>query len=178
MASFKLKEPPPRVIEGVEVPLDSTGRPLTAKAFNKPDSGLYFYNDRLQRIHVRRWLPASVAEAKGIVFQFHGYADHCNNSNKEELAAALTSAGFAVFMFDAHGHGYSEGDRVYVAKWQHLIDDAILFVNLILAGAVTGHRDVKFDVDVIVWGEFLKSAPFAFMGQSLGGAVTVLSSTM
>jgi alpha-beta hydrolase superfamily lysophospholipase len=182
MSKKKGEEEPPHASQGIKIPLDSTGRPFTAKEFNKPDSGLYFRNDRGQRIHTRRWLPASAAEAKGVIFYFHGYGGHCNNGEKEEMAAAFTSAGFAVFMLDAHGHGYSDGERVFLKDWQHLVDDAMLYANLVLnygaAEEAAGGRDVNLGIDVNLWGEFLKSAPFAFMGHSLGGAVAILTSSM
>jgi alpha-beta hydrolase superfamily lysophospholipase len=68
-------------------------------------------------------------EPRGVVQISHGLAEHA--ARYDRLAAALTSAGFAVRSHDHRGHGASVGDGVCLgsfgeAGWDGLVADLVM----------------------------------------------------
>lgn len=53
----------------------------------------------------------------------HRYGGHANSTAKERLGKAMLSSDFAMVLPDLPGHGYSEGERAYVDRYSHWIDD-------------------------------------------------------
>jgi acylglycerol lipase len=107
----------------------STGIENVTEAGNLDANGQGYFKsaDGEIRLFYRQWLP-SQSPPKGIVFVVHGYVDH--SGWYEELAAALTADGYAVFAHDHQGWGRSDGDRGYVERFQHFVDDLLHFVEL------------------------------------------------
>lgn len=56
-----------------------------------------------------------------VVILAHGYGEHVGRY--EHVAAALAARGAVVAGPDHLGHGRSEGERVLVADYEHVIDD-------------------------------------------------------
>lgn len=84
---------------------------------------------------------------RGSILVVHGYAEH--SGRYEGLAQKLVEHGFQVHAFDQRGHGGSEGHRVLVPSYQHLVTDLHLVVQ---------HFQRK-------------DAPFFILGHSMGGGV-------
>jgi pimeloyl-ACP methyl ester carboxylesterase len=70
----------------------------------------------------------AVAEAIGLVVVVHGFAEH--GGRYEHVAAALTRAGFVVYLMDHQGHGQSEGDRAHVVQFADYAEDVLTLARL------------------------------------------------
>lgn len=55
----------------------------------------------------------------------HSYGGHCNAATKVRLGKAMVPLGFAMVQPDLPGHGYSEGERAYVERYSHWLDDIV-----------------------------------------------------
>ncbi len=78
-------------------------------------------------IFYRVWRPASTPAA--VVLVSHGYAEHSGRYGN--LGAALTAAGYAVYVNDHRGHGKSAGLTGHVDSYRHLLQDLLDMVSLI-----------------------------------------------
>lgn len=78
------------------------------------------------KIFFRSWLPAT--EAKGVVVLVHGFNSH--SGYYVWAAERLTSRGYAVFALDHRGRGRSEGERFFVEKSAHYVEDVHSLVKL------------------------------------------------
>lgn len=72
-----------------------------------------------QPLHTRTWRPDGALV--GMVVVVHGLAEH--SGRYEWLASRLTAAGYAVFGYDARGHGRSPGPRGHADRYELLRDD-------------------------------------------------------
>lgn len=61
------------------------------------------------------------ADTDHVVLLAHGYGEHCGRY--DHVADALVAAGASVHAVDHVGHGKSDGDRVVVADFEHVVDD-------------------------------------------------------
>ncbi|MFD4254309.1 alpha/beta fold hydrolase [Amycolatopsis thermoflava] len=100
-------------------------------------------------IHHRHWTPE---HPRALVVFFHGLGEH--TGSYEPLAAALTSAGFALWAHDHAGHGRSDGERVLITAIDDLLDDAATLLGL----ARAAHPDL----------------PLVVAGHSFGATVATL----
>lgn len=82
-----------------------------------------------KRIYWQSWHPGS--EPAGVVVLLHGYAEH--SGRYSHVAAALNSAGYAVYALDHYGHGKSEGPRANVNRFSQLVTDIDRLVRLAAA---------------------------------------------
>lgn len=96
------------------------------------------------QLHYRKWKPAENSKPKGVVIWLHGIAAHSGRSlvmeedNNRKLGMALQreawlKAGYALYALDMYGHGYSEGLRWFVPKFEVNRDDLIAFAKLVAA---------------------------------------------
>jgi alpha-beta hydrolase superfamily lysophospholipase len=69
-------------------------------------------------VRVRAW-PHATPER--IVLLSHGYGEHIGRY--EHVAAALVERGAVVYGPDHLGHGESDGERVLIADFEHVVDD-------------------------------------------------------
>lgn len=111
------------------------------------------------------------------MFFLHGFGGHINGPTLFSMSAAMQTEGVAVLSLDMPGHGYSDGERALIISHTRLVEDFERFVDIILnedgrnsEHIVTINERVKSDL------HFLRKLPFFVMGQSMGGAVTALSS--
>ncbi len=78
------------------------------------------------KIFFRSWLPTK--EAKGVVVLVHGFNSH--SGYYLWAAEQLTSRGYAVLALDHRGRGRSEGERFFVEKSAHYVEDVHSLVKL------------------------------------------------
>lgn len=78
------------------------------------------------KIFFRSWLPAK--EARGVVVLVHGFNSH--SGYYLWAAERLVSRGYAVFALDHRGRGRSEGERFFVEKAAHYVEDVHTLVKL------------------------------------------------
>lgn len=102
-----------------------------------------------KQIYWQSWHPGS--EPAGVVVLLHGYAEH--SGRYSHVAAALNSAGYAVYAPDHYGHGKSEGPRANVNRFSELVTDVDRLVRL----AAAEHAGL----------------PVFLLGHSMGGLLAV-----
>lgn len=105
-------------------------------------------------IYYRKW-PAKTQEGLADVFLLHGIGDHLGRY--EHVAEALADAGYNVFALDQQGRGRSEGERFYFARFDHMVQDTIQFVDLVGSGL-----------------QGKSPRPHFLLGHSMGGLLAIL----
>lgn len=100
------------------------------------------------RLPTRAWLPDGDAVRAAIVV-VHGLGEHVGRY--DALATRLVRAGHAVHGYDQRGHGYAQGARAQVRRFEDLIGDLAAFAASVRA-----------------WHP---EAPLVLFGHSMGGVV-------
>jgi alpha-beta hydrolase superfamily lysophospholipase len=70
-----------------------------------------------------------VPEPKAHIAIIHGYGEHIGRYVR--LAGELNAAGFSVHGYDHRNHGQSPGQRGYIERFSHLIEDAGCFLRYV-----------------------------------------------
>ncbi|KAJ0406940.1 hypothetical protein ATCC90586_000201 [Pythium insidiosum] len=87
---------------------------------------------RLAKIFYRYWHPKRMAEAggdaKGVLVVLHGLNSHSARNNT--FMVEVLASGFIVAGMDHEGFGRSDGRHGYFESVDHLVDDAIAFIQL------------------------------------------------
>ena len=102
------------------------------------------------RLPTRAWLPDDDAPRAAIVL-VHGLGEHVGRY--DALATRLVRARYAVHGYDQRGHGYAQGARAQVRRFEDLIADLAQFVATVRAW----HPD----------------EPLVLFGHSMGGVVAI-----
>lgn len=102
-----------------------------------------------QWLHLEHFVPAGPARL--VVIFTHGFSSYA--APFRHVAQAFVEAGCAVTLYDARGHGHSTGQRGYVRDFSDYADDL---------GRVVARAREPFP-----------GVPFALLGHSQGGAVTL-----
>ena len=102
------------------------------------------------KLPTRAWLPDDDAPRAAIVI-VHGLGEHVGRY--DALATRMVRAGYAVHGYDQRGHGYAQGPRAQVRRFEDLIGDLAQFVATVRA-----------------WHP---EAPLVLFGHSMGGVVAV-----
>ena len=100
------------------------------------------------KLPTRAWLPDDDAPRAGVVL-VHGLGEHVGRY--DALATRMVRAGYAVHGYDQRGHGYAQGPRAQVRRFEDLIGDLAQFVATVRA-----------------WHP---EAPLVLFGHSMGGVV-------
>jgi acylglycerol lipase len=79
-------------------------------------------------LYWRCWLPDG--KPRAIILVAHGLGEHI--SRYDNLINNLVPKGFAVYGLDHEGHGKSEGQRIYVDRFQVYLDDLKTFYDMVL----------------------------------------------
>ena len=87
---------------------------------------------------VQSWKPKG--ETKATLVIVHGLKDY--SDRYAELAFAAARRGYAVHAFDLRGHGDSEGDRVWVDRFDDYLGDLGTFLKAPLLGKVTANVEI------------------------------------
>src|SRR5690348_12469763 len=75
----------------------------------------------------RAWLPAAPPQKALVLF----HRGHEHSGRFQDLVDALALDDFAIFAWDARGHGRSPGERGYAEDFACLVKDADAFVSSI-----------------------------------------------
>jgi len=109
-------------------------------------------------LYTRSW---EVENPKALVFISHGFGEHIQRY--ELVARTLNSAGYSVYGMDHQGHGMSDGDRTYVERFSHYVEDFIFFVKNRLASGPVYFSEGKQGF----------SQPAFLLGHSMGGLIAI-----
>lgn len=142
------------------------------KFINLPKSSEFVMNSRNQKLHVRSYLPDE--SIKALVIFIHGYTGHVNRPMYSILGREFCKNNYGFITFDLHGHGYSEGLKVYINDCNDVIDDISSVLN-----ALYMEKDQTTEENGDVRFHLKKSnfqCPFVLVGQSLGGGANILCS--
>lgn len=135
-----------------------------AKDLNLPRTDNFFRNSRGQVLHYRHFFPVddqgNQIPMSCVVIFSHGFTSHCNRPTAKLFGEQLNKRNIGFVGLDYHGHGYSEGTRVSIRSYEHMIDDL---------GSFLTHMYIETKT---------LSCPFVLMGQSLGGAVSIAMSSI
>lgn len=106
-------------------------------------------------------IEADCRDISGVIIRVHGIGSHFqklyeNEDNIEYLSTLFEPLNIKCFGLEFHGHGKSEGLRCSVDCFDDLVDDLDSLVNYI--------------------NENYKNIPIFIIGESLGGAVTIVHS--
>ncbi|CAK4084169.1 unnamed protein product [Aphanomyces euteiches] len=129
-----------------------------------------FNADRKLWLRTRWWLPPASTEWKGVIFIVHGYNEHIERYHY--CGTKLAENGYAVFGIDHQGHGLSEGERLYVERFEHYEHDYIEFVRDTLA-LTSDSAHVKESMMHFPDGLKLASLPRFLLGHSMGSLISL-----
>jgi len=76
-------------------------------------------------LYEQAWLPD--AEPRSVAVLVHGFLEH--SGRHARLAEILCNRGAVVYTYDHQGHGRSEGDGVFVRRFDDYLDDLGLFLE-------------------------------------------------
>ncbi len=79
------------------------------------------------RIFCQSWHPAE--EPQAVIIISHGYAEH--SGRYQHVADYFVKKGYAVYALDHRGHGYSDGTRADVIKFEYYLIDLKKFLYII-----------------------------------------------
>jgi alpha-beta hydrolase superfamily lysophospholipase len=102
-------------------------------------------------LFAQTWQPVRATPTAVLVI-VHGLKDH--STRYGPLAVQLSKRGISTYAFDLRGHGRSEGDRVWVEKFDDYLDDLDAFLKIVRAAE--------------------PGKPIFLMGHSMGGAIVTL----
>jgi acylglycerol lipase len=111
----------------------------------------YMQNKQGMWLYWRQWSPK--VAPKGVIFLVGGLGEH--SGRYDQHAKRFNALGYVVFSMDNQGQGGSEGDRIYVERFDDYIDDAEQFVKLITTSDAA-----------------LAALPRFVLGHSMGGLIT------
>jgi alpha-beta hydrolase superfamily lysophospholipase len=106
----------------------------------------------------------------------HGYGGHINRDGHSAFCGSLADQGLAIVAFDAQGHGYSEGEHVYIENYRSLIDDFLYFLSVLLHEDVDSLGKTQPGLVGLVPDELKQTvarAPLFVGGESMGGSMAM-----
>ena len=80
-------------------------------------------------LYEQSWRPPAGSGARAAFVIVHGLKDH--GGRYAELASHLTAKGLTVHAADLRGHGRSQGERVWVEKFDDYVDDSAAYIALL-----------------------------------------------
>ena len=87
----------------------------------------YFTGTGNTKLYWRCWLPDD--QPKAIILVVHGLGEHI--SRYINIINNVVPKGYAVYGLDHYGHGKSEGQRVFVPRFQVYLDDLKTFFDMV-----------------------------------------------
>ncbi len=83
-----------------------------------PETFAFTLDGHVGTLAARRW---EAVTPRYIALLCHGYGEHAGRY--DHVAAALVADGAVVYAVDHAGHGLSDGERVLVTDFEHVVDD-------------------------------------------------------
>ncbi|KPA78936.1 putative monoglyceride lipase [Leptomonas pyrrhocoris] len=140
------------------------GLPYAVAGRRPPDPELFpNYMQNAQNLWLRftEWWPhgdgrpaTHPAALKGVVFVVPGLGEH--TGRYDSVALRLNREGYVAFSMDNQGAGGSEGERLYVERFEYFVDDVCAFVRFV---------QQRYPA--------LKGLPTFLLGHSMGGLISV-----
>lgn len=123
---------------------------------HKSHDGVTYSESRLEtkdglKLLTQRWEPEG-SEARGVLVIVHGLKDY--GDRYADFAFDAARRGYVVWTIDLRGHGDSEGDRVFINRFDEYLSDLGLFMAKVQAES--------------------PRKPIFLMGHSMGGAIVTL----
>jgi acylglycerol lipase len=84
-----------------------------------------YFEGNTSRLFENVWQPETAAQA--VVVFIHGFTEH--GGRYAHVARALNQQRLAVYALDLSGHGRSEGERIWVDRFDEYLDDVELYLN-------------------------------------------------
>jgi len=122
---------------------------FSGKQFTADD---HFVNQGGSYLYCQHWCDSE--KPRFLVLILHGYGSH--GGRFKDLASGLAKIGGYIFVNDYEGFGESEGNRGLISDFQSLITDAVQHIKLKKS--------------------LFPNTPLFLCGQSMGGALAVLTS--
>ena len=146
---------------------------MSAKDFNRPQSGNEIINSKGHKLHFRiEWQNFDAAEF--VVFYIPGYSGHINRTEMSKMTNYMNNHGAVVVALDMQGHGYSEGERCLMLDHEDLLGDVLQLVDAIMNNRTS--ETLKFDSNPSSFQREhlpnIQKLPFFIMGSSMGGAIS------
>ena len=124
-----------------------------------------FVNGNGLTLAARLWETTSKGseQMRPFVIFLHGIGAHVNRVPRNEsgnvlgdeyVANYFLRRGFNFYSFDMEGHGFSQGERIFIRDWKSYMADAEQFLDLVKRRSPKG-------------------TPYFLMGESFGGALSV-----
>eukprot|EP01032_Pedospumella_encystans_P018224 gene18224-20752_t len=146
--------------------------------FNEPQSGNKFTHGNGCKLHFRVAKTAPGVVAKSAVFFVPGYSNHVNSPEVKRMNENLANKGTIVVSIDMQGHGYSEGLRCYVPRYDHFVRDVVHFVSCFM-DEHAANNTLFFDPEPNSFNNSdllaFRKLPFFIMAVSMGGGITVIA---
>lgn len=101
------------------------------------------------RIAARAWECESQARCR--LLMVHGFGEH--SGRYAELVSYLSDLPISIYSFDLRGHGRSEGERVFIDRFETFLEDVTYFRRWVETRNTQSH------------------APHILLGQSLGASI-------
>jgi alpha-beta hydrolase superfamily lysophospholipase len=90
----------------------------------------HFTGEEGTRLFYQSWAPSASPQA--VLLVVHGLAEH--SGRYLNLVNEFVPAGFLVCAMDHRGHGYSEGRKCYVKRFNEYVQDLDTYVNILRGG--------------------------------------------
>lgn len=100
----------------------------------------FFDTDTGEKMHYLKYLPEGNTKPKAICVYQHGIGAFCGKTYMAMLARTMTKHGFALYVPDMIGHGFSEGCRFYIprGRWSINRDGLEAFARFTISQHATG----------------------------------------
>lgn len=116
----------------------------------------FFETSTGEKMHYLKYLPEGQTKPKGVCVFQHGIGAYCGKEYMPTLAHIMKTNGFALYVPDMIGHGFSEGCRFYIPK-----------------GDWSSNRDGLESFTKFASSEHEKGTPLFLAGESYGGCLTI-----
>jgi len=147
---------------------------MSSETGNLPRGPHFWTNRRGHKLYARAWLHSSQMETKGVFAFAHGYSYNMSSPGREDFGNALAAQGFAVVGYDQQGHGYSEGEHVYIETFESLVEDYLEFLSTLLDSSAHDLGESQPGlVGLVPSGFDLGRLPLFLAGESMGGAMAL-----
>eukprot|EP00555_Chaetoceros_dichaeta_P005000 CAMPEP_0198261262 /NCGR_PEP_ID=MMETSP1447-20131203/10014_1 /TAXON_ID=420782 /ORGANISM="Chaetoceros dichaeta, Strain CCMP1751" /LENGTH=351 /DNA_ID=CAMNT_0043949117 /DNA_START=75 /DNA_END=1130 /DNA_ORIENTATION=- len=116
----------------------------------------FFETNGGEKMHYLKYMPEGRAKPKGICVFQHGIGAYCGKDFMPTMVSIMKENGFALYVPDMIGHGFSEGCRFYIPRGKWSIN-----------------RDGLAEFAKFASSEHEKGTPLFLSGESYGGCLSI-----